>query len=54
MAKHLKASAKAGPSEKRATKRLSLYPLDLETALGAALRIKPPSKDIPKKPSAKK
>jgi hypothetical protein len=41
MAKSLKGSTKASPPRKP-TKKLSLYPLDLETALGAALRADPP------------
>lgn len=45
--------------EKRDTRKLSLYPLDFETAVGAALRVEPPPKPARKgrvkkdKPSVK-
>jgi hypothetical protein len=48
MAKRLKASAKASPP-KRPSKKLSLYPLDLSTALGTALQAGP----MPRKPDKK-
>jgi len=42
MAKRLKASSKASPSKsERPSRKLSLYPLDLGTALGAALKAGP-------------
>jgi hypothetical protein len=41
MAKNLRGSTKASPPLKKTSKKLSLYPLDLETALGAALRVAP-------------
>jgi hypothetical protein len=46
MAKRLKASVKASRPEKVPSKKLSLYPLDLGTALGAALRAGPAPKTI--------
>jgi hypothetical protein len=49
MAKSLRCSTKAAPTPKR-TKKLSLYPLDLETALGAALRAGLPPEKRQKKP----
>jgi hypothetical protein len=49
MTKRLKASAKASPP-KRPAKKLSLYPLNLDTALGAALKAGP----MPKTPNKKR
>jgi hypothetical protein len=51
MAKRLKASAKASPPATKYTRgKLSLYPLDFEGALGAALKTGP----MPKKSKDKK
>jgi hypothetical protein len=49
MAKTLRGATKATPPLKRPSKKLSLYPLDFETALGAALRAGPLPKNVKKK-----
>jgi hypothetical protein len=53
MAKMLKASAKSAVP-KPTKKKLSLYPLDMQTALHAALQTGPLKKHSPKKRTAKK
>ena len=53
MAKSLKAPAKASRPEKGPSKELSLYPLDLATALGAALRTGPPPENEEKRQAPK-
>jgi hypothetical protein len=53
MAKMLKASAKSSVSAKPTKKKLSLYPLDMQTALHAALQTGPLKKHSPKKRTAK-
>jgi hypothetical protein len=49
MAKRFKSSVHKRAPEMAEKRKLSLYPLTLETALGAALLTGPPPKDVAKK-----